>query len=97
MASYIVLGNYTDQGIRNVKDTPQRTEAVKEVAKKSGVALKETFWTLGAYDFVSIVEAPDDQSMIAFGMSIGALGNVRTQTLRAFPAADMAAILANVL
>jgi uncharacterized protein with GYD domain len=96
MASYIVLGNYTDQGIRNVKDTPQRTEAVKEVAKKSGVALKETFWTLGAYDFVSIVEATGDQSMIAFGMSIGALGNVRTQTLRAFPATDMAAILAKV-
>ena len=93
MATYIVLGNYTDQGIRNIKDAPKRTEAVKEMAKKSGVTLKETLWTLGAYDFVSILEAPDDQSVIAFGMSVGALGNVRTQTLRAFSAADIAGIL----
>jgi uncharacterized protein with GYD domain len=93
MPTYIVLGNYTDQGIRNIKDTPKRTEAVKEMAKKSGVTLRETLWTLGAYDFVSILEAADDQSVIAFGMSIGALGNVRTQTLRAFSAADIAGIL----
>jgi len=93
MPTYIVLGNYTDQGIRNIKDTPKRTEAVKEMAKKSGVTLKETFWTLGAYDFVSIVEAPDDQAMMALGMSIGALGNVRTQTLRSFSAADIAGII----
>jgi uncharacterized protein with GYD domain len=93
MSSYIVLGNYTDQGIRNIKDAPKRTEAVKEMAKKTGVVLKETFWTLGAYDFVSIIEAPDEETMIAFGMSVGMLGNVRTQTLRAFSAADMTAIL----
>jgi uncharacterized protein with GYD domain len=93
MATYIVLGNYTDQGIRNIKDAPKRTEAVKAMAKKSGVVLKETYWTLGAYDFVSIIEGPDEQSMIAFGMSVGALGNVRTQTLRAFSAADMTAII----
>jgi uncharacterized protein with GYD domain len=96
MPTYIVLGNYTDQGIRNIKDTLKRMDAVKEMAKKSGVTLKETFWTLGAYDLVSIFEAPDDQSMTAFGLSIGVLGNVRTQTLRAFPAADMAAILSKV-
>src|SRR5712675_1887153 len=93
MATYIVLGNYTDQGIRNIKDAPKRTEAVKEMAKKDGVVLKETFWTLGTYDFVSIIEAPDDQTTIAFGMSVGALGNVRTQTLRAFSATVMTAIL----
>jgi uncharacterized protein with GYD domain len=93
MATFIVLGNYTDQGIRNIKDAPKRTEAVREMAKKTGVVLKETFWTLGAYDFVSILEAPDEQTIIAFGMSVGALGNVRTQTLRAFSAADMTAIL----
>src|SRR6266852_821146 len=97
MASYIVLGNYTDQGIRTIKDAPKRTEAVKEMAKKTGIVLKETFWTLGAYDFVSIIEAPDDQSTIAFGMSVGALGNVRTQTLRAFSSADMTAVLGKVL
>jgi uncharacterized protein with GYD domain len=96
MPTYIVLGNYTDQGIRSIKDTLKRMEAVKKMAKKSGVTLKETFWTLGAYDLVSIFEAPDDQSMTAFGLSIGALGNVRTQTLRAFSAADMTGILRKV-
>jgi uncharacterized protein with GYD domain len=96
MATYVVLGNYTDQGIRNIKDTPKRTEAVKEMAKKSGVVLKETLWTLGAYDFVSIIEAPDDQAMMAFGISVGALGNVRTQTLRAFAGAELGAILGKV-
>jgi uncharacterized protein with GYD domain len=96
MATYIVLGNYTDQGIRNIKDAPKRTEAVKEMAKKTGVTLKETFWTLGTYDFVSILEAPNDETIIAFGMSVGALGNVRTQTLRAFSAGDMAGIIGKV-
>lgn len=93
MATYVVLGNYTDQGIRNIKDTAKRTEAVKEMAKKSGVVVKETLWTLGAHDFVSIIEAPDDQAMMAFGMSVGALGNARTQTLRAFAATELAGIL----
>jgi uncharacterized protein with GYD domain len=97
MATYIVLGNYTDQGVRTIKDAPKRTEAVKEMAKKTGVVLKETFWTLGAYDFVSIIESPDDQTTLAFGMSVGALGNVRTQTLRAFTGADMGAILGKMM
>jgi uncharacterized protein with GYD domain len=96
MATYIVLGNYTDQGIRNIKDAPKRTEAVKEMAKKTGVTLKETFWTLGTYDFVSLIEAPNDETIIAFGMSVGALGNVRTQTLRAFSAGEMAGIIGKV-
>jgi uncharacterized protein with GYD domain len=96
MATYIVLGNYTDQGIRNIKDAPKRTEAVKEMAKKTGVTLKETFWTLGTYDFVSILEAPNDETIIAFGMSVGALGNVRTQTLRAFSGSEMKGIMGKV-
>jgi uncharacterized protein with GYD domain len=96
MATYIVLGNYTDQGIRNIKDAPKRTEAVKEMARKTGVTIKETFWTLGTYDFVSLIEAPNDETIIAFGMSVGALGNVRTQTLRAFSATEMAGIIGKV-
>jgi uncharacterized protein with GYD domain len=93
MPTYIVLGSYTDQGIRNIKDTPRRTEAVKEAARKAGVTVKDTFWTLGAYDFVSILEAADDETIMAFGMATGALGNVRTQTLRAFSAADIGTII----
>jgi uncharacterized protein with GYD domain len=96
MPTYVVLGSYTDQGIRNIKDSLKRTEAVKEMAKKAGVTLKETYWTLGQYDLVSIMEAPDDVSITSLGLSIGKLGNVRTQTLRAFSADDMKAILAKV-
>ena len=93
MPNYIVLGSFTNQGIRNVKDSPKRMDAVSAMAKKAGASLKETYWTLGQYDFVAIFEAPDDVSMTALGLSIGKLGNVRTQTLRAFPAAEMQAIL----
>jgi uncharacterized protein with GYD domain len=93
MPTYIVLGNFTDQGIGNVKDIPKRAEAAKTMAKKTGVTVKETFYTLGAVDFVSILDAPDAASVTAFGLGIGALGNVRTQTLRAFSVADMQKIL----
>jgi uncharacterized protein with GYD domain len=96
MATYIVLINYTDQGIRNVKETTKRADAVRDMAKKFGVYAKEFFWTLGKYDVVAIFEAPDDASITALGLSIGAAGNVRTQTLRAFSEADMKAILAKL-
>ncbi len=93
MATYILLGNFTEQGIRNVKDTTKRAEAVKELAKKVGVAVKELYWTLGQYDVVAIFDAPDEASATALGLSIGVAGNVRTQTLRAFTAAEIGPIL----
>jgi uncharacterized protein with GYD domain len=93
MPTYIMLGSFTDQGIRNAKDIPKRAEAAKAMAKKTGVTVKDTFYTLGAYDFVSILDAPDEASLTAFGLGVGALGNVRTQTLRAFSVADMKTIL----
>jgi uncharacterized protein with GYD domain len=97
MALYIVLANFTDQGIRGVKDSPKRSEAFKEMAKKCGVTVKDVYWTLGAYDIVAIVESPDEISITALGLSSGALGNVRTQTLRAFTAADMKTILGRMV
>ncbi len=93
MPNYIVLGSFTDQGIRNIKDTLKRTKAVGAMAKKAGASLKETYWTLGQYDFVAIFEAPDDVTMTALGLTIGKLGNVRTQTLRAFSTAEMKSIV----
>ena len=78
MATYIMLASFTDQGIRKVKDSPKRADAFKEMAKKCGATVKDVFWTLGAYDVVAVVEAPDDISMTALGLSTGALGNVRT-------------------
>ena len=93
MATYVVLANFTDQGVRNAKDSPKRGEAFKEMAKKHGATVKEMFWTQGSYDMVTIVEAPDDASFTALALSLGALGNVRTQSLRAFSAAEMKAIV----
>lgn len=97
MALYIVLANFTEQGIRSVKDSPKRAEAFKNMAKKCGATVKDLFWTLGPYDIVAILDAPDDISITALGLSTGALGNVRTQTLRAFTQADMKNVLAKMV
>jgi uncharacterized protein with GYD domain len=96
MATYVVLTNFTDQGIRTVKDTTKRADAVKETAKKFGVTAKEFFWTLGSYDVVAIFDAPDDASMTALGLALGSAGNVRTQTLRAFSREEMNGVLAKL-
>jgi uncharacterized protein with GYD domain len=96
MATFIALGNFTDQGIRNVKDTVKRADAVREAAQKAGIKMKDIMWTLGSVDMVVIFEAPDDASMTAFALAIGAAGNVRTQTLRAFDRAEMSAVLSKL-
>jgi uncharacterized protein with GYD domain len=93
MATYIVLGNFTEQGIRSVKDTTKRAEALRGLGKKVGVTVKEVYWLLGPFDVATIVEAPDETAITAFGLSAGALGNVRTQTLRAFSADEMGKII----
>jgi uncharacterized protein with GYD domain len=93
MATYVLLVSFTDQGIRNVKDTTKRAEAYREMAKKAGATVKDLYWTLGQYDVVTILEAPDAASVTALGLSVGALGNVWTQTLPAFSAAEMGSIL----
>lgn len=97
MATFIMLASFTDQGIRNVKDTTKRADAFKELAKGSGAAIKDIYWTLGAFDIVAVADAPDDESMTALGLALGKSGNVRTQTLRAFTQADMQGILAKVV
>ena len=93
MASYILLASYTEQGIKGIKDTVKRTSAVKELGKKVGVTMKESYWTLGQFDVVALFEAPDDATMTAFSLSVAKLGNVKTQTLRAFAPKDMDGIL----
>ena len=93
MATYILLASYTEQGIKGIKDTVKRTDAVKDLAKKSGLTMKESYWTLGAYDVVAVFEAPDDETMTGFSLSIAKLGNVKTQTLRAFSSKEMTGIL----
>jgi uncharacterized protein with GYD domain len=96
MATYIVLANFTDQGIRNIKDTTKRADAFKELAKSLGATVRDVYWTLGQYDVAAVVEAPDDAIVTALGLTMGKSGNVRTQTLRAFSRADMDAVLGKV-
>lgn len=93
MATYIVVGNFTDQGIRGVRDTTKRAAAVKEAAKKAGVTMKEIYWTMGQFDVIGIFDAPDEASMSAVALAIGAAGNVRGQTLRAYTRDEMDAVL----
>src|SRR5882724_8103882 len=93
MATYCVLGNFTEQGVRNAKDSPKRAEAFKDMAKKCGVTVKELYWAQGQYDIVTILESADDLAITSLALSLGALGSVRTQTLRLFSPADMKKII----
>jgi uncharacterized protein with GYD domain len=93
MATYLVLANFTDQGIHNVKDTAKRTEAYRAMAKKCGCTVKDSYWLMGQYDMAAIVEAPNDETMAALQYSAASLGNVRGQTLRAFTASEIEPIL----
>lgn len=97
MATFVVLGNFTDQGLRAVKQTTKRAEAARAAAKELGVTMREIFWTQGQYDIVSLIEAPDETSLTAFELSLAGAGNVRIQTLRAFTKDEMDKILAKVV
>ena len=97
MATYCVLGSFTDQGVRNAKDTLKRSEAFKGMAKKCGASVKELYWAQGQYDIVAILEASDDLAVTSLALSVGALGNVRTQTLRLFSPTDMKKVIDKIV
>jgi uncharacterized protein with GYD domain len=84
MPTYIVLGNYTDQGIRAVRDSLKREEAFRKQCEKVGARVKDVYRTMGRYDMVATIEAPDDVTANSLLYSVGAMGNIRTETLRAF-------------
>ncbi|MDQ2916276.1 MAG: GYD domain-containing protein [Pseudomonadota bacterium] len=96
MATYIVLSSFTDQGIRTVKDTTKRADAVRELARKMGIETKSLYWTVGKYDVVATFEAPDDAAMTALSLALSSSGNVRTQTMRAFSKDEMGGILSKL-
>jgi uncharacterized protein with GYD domain len=96
MATYVCLIQFTDQGIRNVKDTVKRGDAAVAEAEKMGMKIVEEYWTMGAYDAVVVVDAPDDETISAFMLKIGSLGNVKSHTLRAFHRNEMEEILAKI-
>ena len=84
MARYIELLNWTEQGVKNVKDSPKRLDAGRELAKKMGCEIREAYMTMGACDMVVIVEAPNDEAIAKFNLTLAMGGNVRTTTLKAF-------------
>jgi uncharacterized protein with GYD domain len=96
MSFYIILWNYTEQGIKNVKDSPKRVNIYKSMLENAGGKLIETYYTFGQYDGVSLVEAPNDEALMSCMLSIGSLGNSRTVTLKAFSYDDASKIIENI-
>ena len=94
--TYISLVQFTDKGIQNAKETTQRVAAWAAKVRSMGVTIKQMYWTLGQYDQVCIFQAPDDETAASVLLAADMLGNVRTQTMRAFTASEMDKILAKV-
>lgn len=94
MPAYVALINWTEQGVRGFKDTRDRADAFRVLLERMGAKLTALYWTLGAYDIVGIIEAPDDETATAAMVKLGSLGNVRTTTMRAFTADEVARIIA---
>jgi uncharacterized protein with GYD domain len=93
MPTYVGLVKLTDQGIRKVKETTKRAKSFREVAEKAGVKVREILWTMGRYDLVLVVDAPDDVTMSRLTLGLVMLGNAKTETLKAFSAQEMDQIL----
>jgi uncharacterized protein with GYD domain len=93
MPTYITLMNWTDQGVKTAKDTVQRRDQADALADKHGASIEQVYWTVGPYDLVTIVEAPDDESATAMLLELGTAGNLRTTTLRAYDREEMSSII----
>ncbi len=96
MSTYISLAQFTDNGIQAARQTTQRVADWAAKVKSMGVTIKEMYWTLGQYDQVCIFEAPDDETAASVLLAADLLGNIRTQTLRAFTSSEMEKILDKV-
>ena len=97
MSMYLLLCNYTEQAVRNMKEMPKRREAAREKAKKLGVEIKAAYLALGAHDLIIHVEAPSDETIAKFVLSLAAMGNMRTTTVRCFPEAEFEKIIGGLV
>lgn len=93
MPTYLMLFNWTEQGVRAAKDTTKRADKFRKQAEKFGVKVRETLWTMGPYDAFGLVDAPDDATASRLAIWMGEQGNVRTLTLRCYTAAEMEKVL----
>lgn len=96
MPTYIVLANWTEEGIQNIKESPKRLNMAKKAFKAAGARLKTFTMTMGRYDMVVVAEAPDDETIARLALAIGAGGAVRTETLRAFTEAEYRKIVTSL-
>ena len=96
MTTYVMLANWTDQGVRNIKEAPRRLDAAKQSLQDMGGEFKSFFMTMGDVDMVAVIEAPDDAVAARFALQVGMLGNIRTRTLKAFPEAAYREIVASL-
>ncbi len=96
MPTYVLLANWTDQGIRGVKESPRRLDTAKKALKDMGGEFKSVFLTLGDYDLVVIYEAPDDAVAARFNLQLGMQGNIRTRTMKVFPEAAYREIITSL-
>jgi uncharacterized protein with GYD domain len=95
MPTFVMYASWTDQGIRGVKDAPKRSKAARAMAKKLGVEVKQIYLTSGEFDLLIILDG-DGDSITKFAMAIGALGNIRTRTARAWPEAEFTKMIAEL-
>ena len=93
MPTYVSLVNWTEQGIKNFRDTVRRAEDARDLIETHGGQQRQMLWTLGEYDLVAVVDFPNDETATAVLLQIGAGGNVRTKTMKAFDAEQMSAII----
>ena len=96
MPTYVVLNNWTDQGIQSVKESPRRLDVTRKAIEAAGGKMLGFYLTMGKYDSVLIVEAPSDEVAATLALSAGRGGNIRTETLKAFPEAEYRRIIAKV-
>ncbi len=89
MPNYVILNRWTDQGVRTVKETVQRAQQFRADCERRGIRVHDILWTQGRYDTVVSLEAPDEQTVMAAMLALGNLGNVRTETMRAFTENEM--------
>ena len=95
MPKFVILGNWTEEGIKTVKETTNRARAAQEAAAKQGGKL-EVWWTMGRYDIVTVLDAPSAEAALSFLISLGMQGNIRTETLQAWSASEVDEVLKSV-
>jgi uncharacterized protein with GYD domain len=96
MPTFILSLNWTDQGIRGVKEAPKRSQAAKDLAKKLGVEIKQVYLTSGEHDLLLIVESTTGDNVAKFALATSALGNVRTNTVRAWPETEFQKLISEL-